>query len=102
MKLMIKLFPIGETDIVRRGYQRSVLRWASVFILFLFAAIQVGCGGGGSGTSESSAPLQSIEVSPADGMITPGTSNQFTAMGTFADGSEARKGCVFPDDMQSL
>ncbi len=51
----------------------------------LFLAILLGCGGSGGGTP--SAFLTSIAVSPADRSVTVGTSQQFTATGTYSDSS---------------
>jgi len=58
------------------------------FALFvLIALFLAGCGGGGGGTSPSGVTLQSIAVTPANPTIPKGLTNQFTATGTYSDGT---------------
>ena len=52
----------------------------------LIFALVAGCGGGGSSPSASS--LVSIAVTPTSPSIALGIAEQFTAMGTFSDGSK--------------
>jgi Protein of unknown function (DUF3443)/Bacterial Ig-like domain (group 2) len=55
-------------------------------LLLLIFALVTGCGGGGS--SPSAPSLVSIAVTPTSPSIALGIAEQFTAMGTFADGSK--------------
>jgi hypothetical protein len=60
----------------------------SLFILMLLPVIS--CSGGGSsggGSGTSTVTLSSITVTPANPSIAPGTTEQFTAIGTYSDAS---------------
>ncbi len=65
---------------------------ASIYALILFISFVIfGCGGGGGGDpangNPSNATLTSISVTPTNPSIAKGTSQQFTATGTYSDNS---------------
>jgi len=55
-----------------------------IALLLLNIIVLASCGGGGSNSSKT---LTSISVSPANNVIAPGTTRQFTATGTYSDNS---------------
>jgi hypothetical protein len=57
-----------------------------VFLLIALALLPLGCGGGGGGGG-GGATLTAITVTPANSSVAPGTSQQFTATGTFSNGT---------------
>lgn len=63
------------------------MRSSSLFTLLLLFAAVTGCGGGGGGGGVGSTPrtLVSIAVTPANPGIALGTTQQFSATGTFSD-----------------
>src|SRR5450755_4742971 len=60
-----------------------------VSILLLGVSLFVGCGGssGSGGTTPPAPTLQSIAISPASPSIAAGSTQQFSATGTYSDGS---------------
>jgi hypothetical protein len=58
-----------------------------ILMTILLIAYVAGCGGGGGNDDASSATLQSITVSPSTASIAKGQSQQFTATGTYSDGT---------------
>lgn len=57
-------------------------------VLCLMLAISLAaCGGGGGGGGTTAATLASIAVTPANPSVTTGTTQQFTATGTYSDNS---------------
>jgi hypothetical protein len=65
-----------------------------ILLLLFVLSLMMGCGGGGGGSSSSSssgsqttATLVSISVTPSNPSIALGTTEQFTAIGTFSDKS---------------
>jgi hypothetical protein len=66
---------------------------AAASLLFLFAMGLSGCGGslpGASpaGTTPAAKTLKSLSISPANPLVTLGSSQQFTVTGSFSDGSQ--------------
>ena len=61
------------------------MRSNKFFIPALLLAIVAGCGGGGGGGNSTPKTLVSIAITPAGPSIALGTSQQFTATGTFSD-----------------
>ncbi len=57
----------------------------TIALLLLNIIVLASCGGGGSGNTSKT--LTSISVSPANNVIAPGTTRQFTATGTYSDNS---------------
>jgi hypothetical protein len=67
---------------------RSINLLLGTLLLLALSMLPAGCGGGGGGGGGPSTPtLSSIAVTPANATITAGSSQQFTATGTFSDGS---------------
>src|SRR5216684_501191 len=56
-------------------------------ILFAFTFTVLGLGGCGSGMSTPPPTLVSLQVTPANPSVAEGSQQQFTATGTFSDGS---------------
>src|SRR5229473_3740835 len=67
------------------SYIQSTRILSLLFVCFVLGA--GGCGGSGGGGGTLSPSLQSIQVSPANASIPRGATQQFTARGTFTDGS---------------
>lgn len=57
------------------------------FILALAVALAAGCSGGGGGGGSAPKTLVSITVTPANPSVTAGATQQFSATGTFSDGT---------------
>ena len=67
---------------------RSIDLLIRIMLLLPLLVLPAGCGGGGSGGGAPAGPtLSSITVTPANASIAAGASQQFTATGTFSDGS---------------
>ena len=60
-------------------------------LVLMLAALVSACGGGGGGSDSgtSARTLQSIAVSPSTAAIAGGATQQFTALGSYSDGSTA-------------
>jgi Protein of unknown function (DUF3443)/Bacterial Ig-like domain (group 2) len=61
------------------------MRSNNLFILLLLLAAITGCGGGGGGGGSTPKTLVSIAVTPSNPSIDLGTTQQFSATGTFSD-----------------
>lgn len=62
--------------------------WAAGIVALCALALASACGGGGGGGGTPPAPtLRTISVTPAAATVPLGTTQQFTATGTFSDGS---------------
>ena len=70
---------------------KSINLLVRIILLLPLLILPAGCGGGGGGGGGGGAPaaptLLSISVTPANSSIVAGGSQQFTATGTFSDGS---------------
>ncbi|HLI63106.1 MAG TPA: beta-propeller fold lactonase family protein [Terriglobales bacterium] len=54
----------------------------------ILLSLALGCGGSGSNSSSPPASLTSIQLSPASATIRLGTSQQYTATGSYSDGTQ--------------
>jgi phospholipase C len=70
----------------RLTIERNSLSIAAFLTLAVFSAVSGGCGTGGSG-GVSAPTLISIAVTPANGSVAQGMTQQFKATGTFSDNS---------------
>jgi hypothetical protein len=63
-------------------------RWIIVVMLLFAISLAYHCtGGGGGGSSPSTSSLVSISVTPANPSVPVGVTKQFTASGTYSDGT---------------
>lgn len=67
-------------------FTRSHLIFRSLILYLLFLTLQA-CGGGGGGGATTTSTLNSIKVTPAVRSIAVGTTQSFTAIGSYSDGS---------------
>jgi hypothetical protein len=81
------LYRRGSMNCICKGTLRKHFSWVSVAIFLSLSFIFVGCGGGGTAgnNNTSNATLTSISVTPTNPSIAKGTSQQFTATGTYSD-----------------
>jgi len=69
---------------------RSINLLLATLLLLALSMLPAGCGGGGGGGGgggQSTPTLSSIAVTPANASIAAGATQQYTATGTFSDGS---------------
>ena len=75
-----------------RGEQNMKKDVSAILLSIVFLALMSSCGGGGGsvggGAAAPSAPLVSIEVTPADPVIALGTTTQLKATGIYSDNSK--------------
>ena len=65
------------------------MKFNKLLVILLIFTLATGCGGGGGGSSSNPPPttLASISVTPTNPSLTKGTTQQFTATGTYSDNS---------------
>ena len=63
------------------------MKSSSIPIFILILALTIGCGGGGGGSNPVTKTLVSLALTPLNPSLPRGTVQQFTATGTYSDGS---------------
>jgi 6-phosphogluconolactonase (cycloisomerase 2 family) len=72
---------------LRECSQLSIARLRVCTLLFALASVCCACGGGGSSSTTTPPSLVSISVNPASPTLALGVTQQFSALGTYSDGS---------------